>query len=70
MSVMCTAFELFLTHLYPVNALYPILTKQLDCSSLLLRPYVILEVLPLTLTAWFSSVPLGSLAVAHDTCQS
>lgn len=50
--------------------LYQILTEQLECSSLLLRPCVNVEVLPLTLTAWFGSVPLWSLAVAHDTCQS
>lgn len=29
-----------------------------------------IEVLPLTLTARFGSVPLWSLAAAHDTCQS
>lgn len=59
----------FKTQRSPGITLYQILTKQLECSFLLLRPSVIAEVLPLTLTTWFSSVPLGSLAVAHDTRQ-
>lgn len=34
------------------------------------RHSVNIEALPLTLTARFGSVPLWSLAAAHDTCQS
>lgn len=49
---------------------YQILTEQLECGSPPLRTSVVVEVLPLTLTAWFGSVPLWSLAVAHDTRQS
>lgn len=40
------------------------------CGSVLFRLSVIAEMLPLTLTARFGSVPLWSLAVSHDTRQS
>jgi len=66
MWTVCTTFELFFK---PDIKKYQILDKQFECNSLLLRPGVIAKMVPLTLTAWFGSVPLWSLAVAHDTRQ-